>query len=414
MAIQYMNDAKLGLSRQGKSGAGVVCEHFDGDYIANAETSGWLVYHKDAGSGGGEAYTKTVYSWHDHTMTNTIFNIDFEKERVETVLKAKVFTDGSSLNAHTNKLIDIRTTAGAASLGCGVNVNQTVGGVIALQLKGANFTLGSITISANTEYIIHHVYDDENGYHMVEVFDTSFNLVGRKVSTAIGAGTFAAADDVHIGASKVTNNTAVQVTHQLKDIYIFDQNTDHGKSWFGPDYTVVADQSMTDGATTTFTTSSGSDNAALIDEWPKVSTDFNHSNTGDTSDVEDIFALVNYAGSKTVKAVAVWTVSKATNPSGFHDHFIDDGSNRLRGTLYWAGEGSSFSANEGVCFSTNPAGGVWTNSEYDGLEAGYDRVSVDDSGRHREFATMIVFYIEANAYGAGSPTTRSRDVNVSP
>ncbi len=408
MALMYINDSKLKLVRQGKQGTTLSwCEVNTGDWIATVDSGGWLVYHKDSGTAQGTAYTRTIAT--HHTYSTTVI-----KERYETTFKAKPYVTAPTGTNSIQRATSAMTISGTTALGCGVYMKHTSGNVTSFELR-ASLALGTVVVTAGTEYIVHHVMDDVNGYHMMEVFNTSGGLVGRVATSIIAANSFAAVDDILIGAVKFQTPANKVIEHQLKHIYMTDMTSEFGQDWFGPDYNVHADQSFVDNNIEWKDVPAfGGTNQDRIDEWPVNTFDYNSSDFGDTNDREDLFdisAAAATGGTMEVKGVSIYARAEAHLPISEDYHIIDDGTNRLRGVLLYAGSGSAPDANEGICFSTAPGGGAWDNSEYNGMTVGYERFENSDALSWRHMVTVIVFYIEANSYGAAA---RSRLVHTSP
>ncbi len=387
MAILYINDWRLEVDGAVfENGLG---EFNSGDWIATIESGGYKVYHRnDDGDPTGEAISQCFRRSHAHdTEPNA------SVEPIDTVLKIIPYATNPGANSE-QRIIEL-TKGTQVGSGVGVNAVRT-GGTIVLRLKNGGFTLGNITVTAGTEYVLHHHFDDPNGISSLEVYELDGTLVGSLFSEVGGLkNVIDPITGADIGAGPFIHPASGVIEHKIRDIYIFDQSGTAGRTWFGWDYAVGAEQGYSDGSTLEWAVSTGSNHADLIDDWPQNSSEFNDSDDGATTDIEDIFTLPNYTGSREIQAVAFYTLSHANLDAQVHYVFIDDGT-RTRGALKAVGSGGGIDSIEIVCFSLAPDGGGWSNSIYNDMEIGYEEFGNLSSLRWRKIATMLLFYIEAN------------------
>lgn len=401
-----MNDHRLDVDRVLGDG---VNEFNSNDWIATTDDGTRKVYHKNSGSGGGEAYSTLLRSAHpDNTDPATSDSI---VEPVDVVVKCIPYATTPGAVASEQKIIHLKRSDGTISAGLSINAVRSSAGVTQFRLKLLQFTLGNVTVTAGTEYIIHYKMDDDMGVHVLEVFTTGGTLQGRVIfaSNAL-KNILAAIDGCDVGASVFTNPSSGVVEHKIRDIYMLDHQTEFGQDWYGPDYAITFDQSFADSNVNWAVTGAGGEtNQDTIDEWAQVTTDYNDSNDGTTNDLEDEFDIGNFPGSRTCRAVAIYTLSEAHLIARNHYVFIDDGTNHVRSPLINAGTGSAVDANEIIVFNLASDGALWTNAKYNSLKVGYEKFNLDNSMRWVRLATMVIFAIDAADYGADP---RDRHINV--
>ena len=392
MAILYMNDWRLEVDGSVfEDGLG---EFDSGDWIATIESGGYKIYHKNDTGSTGEALSQCFRRSHAHDT-----DPNASVEPIDTVVKCIPYATDPGANSE-QKIIELTT---GAQVGEGIGVHAVkAGGTITFRLKNGAFTLGNITVTAGTEYVLHHHFDDPNGISSLEVYELDGTHVGSLFSELGGLKNVRnPITGVEIGAGAFTNPSGA-VEHKIRDIYIFDQSGTAGRTWFGWDYAVGAEQGFVDATNTEWATTGGANHANNIDEWPQDTSSFNDSDDGATDDLIDEFTIPDYTGSRSIKAVAFYTLSHAQLPAQKHYVFIDDGAH-TRGALKAAGSGGAINSIEIVCFSLAPDGSGWGNSIYNGMEIGYEEFDNDSNLRWRKMATMLVFFIEATDYDWAPP-----------
>lgn len=161
--------------------------------------------------------------------------------------------------------------------------------------------------------------------------------------------------------------------NDFDDFYVFDQSGSSPWNNVVGDVRVARLKATTDGATTTLTTSTGTDHAALIDEEPpNDDTDYNHTSTTgnkDTYVMEDL----PISGVQ-VYAVQVVVANKKVDPANAsiagvvrHSGTDYDSASQAQSTAY---------AFNRFMFQTNPGtSNPWTESDVNAMQAGVKKIA---------------------------------------
>ncbi|KKM39504.1 hypothetical protein LCGC14_1564510 [marine sediment metagenome] len=400
MAVWHINDYRVDIDTT-RGGSGEINTN---DWIATVESGGYKVYQYNYSTKLGTAYSTTLQSSHPYNIQD--LSPQTPLEPLDVVLKVIPYSTTPGATAETRLIhCELATTL---ATGVGVNIAITAGGAVTFKVKLGGFTLGTVAATAGTEYVVHYRFDDAHGFHLMEIFTLAGTLTGRVHYTSNALdNVIGVVDEIRLGADKFTNPASGTIVHKLRHMYILDHSTEFGQDWFGWDYNVVADQSFVD-SNVNWAPSAGA-NQDAIDDWGPDGV-YNSSDDGTTNDLEDEFSLTNYPGSKTVRAVSHYSLARKNSAAQRHYSFIDDGSNHLRGPFIYGGTGSAIDSNEQHTYNLAPDGGIWTNADYDNLLVGYEKYNSDNSGRWMLMDVVIVFYVEANQYGAAP---RDRHISTS-
>lgn len=306
----------------------------------------------------------------------------------------------ATLNSTQGPIGNLLELYDSSTLVCAVRLQDTMQTYYVVNNAGTTVTTG-FSPTAGTTYRIEGVVTT-TGFEVTIYTETGTSAQGA-ASVALTS-THTQLSSVRMGYRQLISRTNEQV-HYFDDLMICDKTAtnllaESGQQTGIPGTLAGLAGSLATGAGTytQFTPSAGSNYQNIDDAlpWPPNTTDYNTTPTGGAFIIRDSFALANYGGANTMKAVSVFAYSRgvtdgvadgANHAVGLHDGTNDHGRAAPAAGTSWTYRGQH-------CDKA-PSNAAWTNTLYDGVELLYKRDGGGaDNQSIRDFSGIIALPVD--------------------